>query len=130
VSALLARLLARPWALLTLGLALAGAGFAAGQGWRGLSDGALIAEARTAAAQCQAARQQARADGAEAAAAALGTAASQARAAMAALAKQQAARAAAEEQFRQEMSHVPQTFICGASAAERAYRRSVQQPAD
>jgi hypothetical protein len=31
----------------------------------------------------------------------------------------------ADEQLHQELADVPETYICGASVAERAYRRSV-----
>jgi hypothetical protein len=127
--ALLAKLLASPWTLLAAGLALSGLGFAAGHGWRGVIDAAALARARAETAQCAATHQKMRADGAEAAAAALGAAASRARAAMAALARKEEAARAAAEQFRKELSHAPSTYVCGGSAAELAYRRSVQQPA-
>ena len=125
MTALLARLLGNPWAFLAAGLCLGGLGFAAGNAWRGTIDAAALAEARTQTAQCAAARQEARADGAEAAAAALNSATARARAAMETLAKKEETARAASEQFRRELSRIPETFICGASAAERAYRRSV-----
>lgn len=122
--ALLARLVASRWALPAAALIFA-AGFAAGNGWRGVIAAAALADAKAQTAQCAAARQKARADGAEAAAAALTSAAARARAAMEALAKKEESARAAAEQFHRELSHAPETFICGSSAAERAYRRSV-----
>jgi hypothetical protein len=104
---------------------LSGLGFAAGNAWRGTIDAGALAEAKTETAQCTAARQEARADGAEAAAAALAHVAARARAAMEALGKKEESARAAAEQFRRELSHLPETYICGSSAAERAYRRSV-----
>jgi len=129
VTALLARLVANRWALPMAAILLFAAGFTAGNAWRGTIAAAGLAEVKAQTAQCQAGRLQARADSAEAAAAALSEAASRVRAAMAGLAKQERAARIAAEQFRQEMEDVPETYICGASAAERAYRRSVQQPA-
>jgi hypothetical protein len=123
--ALLARLLAGRWLLPAAGLALFAAGFAAGHGWRGLTTAAALAQAKAETAQCAAAHQKARADGAEAAAVALTDAAARARNAMEMLAKKERAARATAEQFRQELSGVPQAYICGASAAERAYRRTV-----
>jgi hypothetical protein len=125
VTALLARLIAGRWALPVAALALFAAGFAAGHGWRGIIAAAALAEAKAEAAQCAAVHQKARADGAEAAAAALTHAAARARAAMESLAKKEESARAAAEQFRRELSHVPETYVCGASPAEQAYRRSV-----
>jgi hypothetical protein len=129
MSALLAKiigpLLGSPWLLLAAGLVAGGLGFAAGDAWRGRGDAPRIAEARQATAQCIAVHEKARADGAEATVTALSDAASRARAAMELLARKEAARQAATDQFRQELAHAPDTSICGTSAAERAYRRSV-----
>lgn len=125
MTGLLARLIAGRWALPMAALALFAAGFAAGHGWRGVIAAAALAEAKVETAQCAAAQQKARADGAQAAAAALISAAARARAAMESLAKKEESARAAAEQFRRELSQVPATYICGASAAERAYRRSV-----
>jgi hypothetical protein len=127
--ALLARLVAGRWALPAAALALFATGFAAGHGWRGIIAAAALAEAKAESAQCAAARHQARADGAEAAAAALTSAAARARAAMETLAKREEIARATAEQFRRELSDVPETYICGSSAAERAYRRSVTEGA-
>ena len=128
--ALLMRLISSPWLLLAGALALSGSGFAAGQAWRGLRDAAQVAQTQTAMAQCQASHQKARADGAEAAAAALTVAAGRVRLATDRLARQEADARAANDQFREELSHVPETYLCGTSAAERAYRRSVQRAPD
>jgi hypothetical protein len=130
MSALLSRLLGSPWLLLAGGVALGLAGFAAGDWWRGTLAAAPLAQARAQIAQCQAAHEKARADGAEAAVTALNDAATRARAAMAGLAQKEAARAAATHALQQELAHAPDTYICGTSAAERAYRRSVQRAAD
>lgn len=124
--ALLAKLLDRRFLLPAAALILFAAGFAAGSAWRGVLTAAALAEANAQTVQCQAAGQKARAEGAEAAAAALSTAAVRARAAMDGLAKKEEAARAAAEQFRQELAQIPQTHLCGMSAAERAYRRSVQ----
>jgi hypothetical protein len=125
VTALLSRLLGSPGLLLAGGIALGVAGFAAGDWWRGTLAAAPLAEARAQIAQCRAAHEKARADGAEAAVTALNDAATRARAAMADLAQKQGARAAATQAFQQEVAHAPDTYICGTSAAEHAYRRSV-----
>jgi hypothetical protein len=117
------------WTLPVAALALFAAGFAAGHGWRGVIAAAALAEAKAETSQCAAAQQKARADGAEAAAAALTHAAARARAVMEVLAKKEEAARAAAEQFRRELSRVPETFICGTSAAERAYRRNVTSEA-
>ena len=123
---MVARLLEMRWLLPVVALTLFAAGFAAGNSWRGTMAAAALAEAKAQTAQCQAAGQKARAESAEVAAAALGDAAMRARAAMDDLAKKEEAARAAAEQFRQELAQIPETHLCGMSAAEHAYRRSVQ----
>jgi hypothetical protein len=92
-----------------------------------LVDARAIAAAELKAAQCAAGQAEARARSAEQAAAALNASAVQVSAAMDALAAKAAVRAKANDQFVKEIADAPASdHICGASAAELAFRRSVQ----
>ncbi len=100
----------------------------AGSGWaaRGLVDAPLIAAEKFKTAQCVAARETARADAAHATVTALNASAAQVSAALDRLAARAAARAKINEQFLKDIANAPATHACGASAAELAFRRSVQ----
>jgi hypothetical protein len=114
---------------LVAALALALFAFGAGSGYaaRGLVDARAIATAELKAAQCAAGQAEARARSAEQAAAALNVSAIQVSAAMDALAAKAAVRAKANDQFVKEIADAPASdHICGGSAAELAFRRSMQ----
>ena len=110
------------------GVALAALAAGAGSGWaaRGLADAPLITAEKLKTAQCVAARETARADTAEATAAALNASAAEVSAALDRLAAKAAARAKINDQFVKDIANAPATHACGASAAELAFRRSVQ----
>ena len=114
------------WILGALALALLAAG--AGGGWaaRGLVDTPRIAAEQLKTAQCVAGREAARADAAQATVAALNASVVQVRAALDRLAAKATARAKINEQFVKDIANAPATHACGASAAELAFRRSVQ----
>lgn len=115
------------WWLAGLALALLGTGAGGGYAARGLVDARMIAAAQLETAQCRIAQAQAGAKAAEEAAAALSASAVQVSAAMDVLAAKAAARAKAHDQFAKEIADAPGSDrICGASAAELAFRRSVQ----
>ncbi len=114
------------WILGAIALVLLAAG--AGGGWaaRGLVDAPVIAGEKLKTAQCAAARETARADAAHATVTALNASAAQVSAALDRLAAKAAARAKTNEQFVRDIANAPATHACGASAAELAFRRSVQ----
>lgn len=115
------------WWLAGLALALVGLGAGGGYAARGLMDARAIAAAQLDAAQCLPNQAQMRARSAEQAAAALNASAVHVSAAMDALAAKAAARARINDQFAKEIADAPASdHICGASAAELAFRRSVQ----
>jgi hypothetical protein len=115
------------WWLAGLALALVGLGAGGGYAARGLMDARAIAAAQLDAAQCRTNQAQMRARSAEQAAAALNASAVHVSAAMDALAAKAAARARINDQFAKEIADAPASdHICGASAAELAFRRSVQ----
>jgi len=114
------------WILGAIVVVLLAAG--AGGGWaaRGLVDAPVIAAEKLKTAQCVAAQEAARADAAQATVTALNASATQLSAALDRLAARAAARAKINEQFVKEIANAPATHACGASAAELAFRRSVQ----
>jgi hypothetical protein len=127
VSRLITWLSGGGWWLAGLATALLGIGAGGGYAARGLVDAPAIATAQLEAAQCRAGQAEARAKAAEEAAAALNASAAQVSAAMDALAAKAAARARINDQFTKEIADAPASDrICGASAAELAFRRSVQ----
>jgi hypothetical protein len=127
VSRLITWLSGGGWWLAGLATALLGIGAGGGYAARGLVDAPAIATAQLEAAQCRAGQAEARAKAAEEAAAALNASAAQVSAAMDALAAKAAARARINDQFTKEIADAPASdHICGASAAELAFRRSVQ----
>lgn len=110
-------------------------GAIAGGGWyaRGLVDAPALAleqthtaEANTRTAQCHATHEKGRADGAEKAITALTAAADAARAATADLQAKAVLHAKQDADFIKELSNAPTSKICGNSAAELAFRRSVR----
>jgi hypothetical protein len=110
-----------------LALALLGFGAAGGYAARGLVDARAIAAAELKAVQCAAGQAAVRATAAEAAVVALNASAVQVSAAMDALAAKATVRAKANDQFMKEIADAPASdHICGSSAAELAFRRSVQ----
>ncbi len=114
------------WILGAIALVLLAAG--AGSGWaaRGLVEAPGIAAEKLKTAQCVAAREIARADAAHATVTALNASAAQVSAALDRLAARAAVRARINEQFVKDIADAPATHACGASAAELAFRRSVQ----
>ena len=114
------------WILGGLALALLAAGSAGGWAARGLMDAPVIAAEEMKTAQCVAGRDAARADAAQATVAALNASVVQVRAALDRLAAKATARAKINEQFVKDIANAPATHACGASAAELAFRRSVQ----
>ena len=114
------------WILGGLALALLAAGSAGGWAARGLMDAPVIAAEKMKTAQCVAGRDAARADAAQATVAALNASVVQVRAALDRLAAKATARAKINEQFVKDIANAPATHACGASAAELAFRRSVQ----
>jgi hypothetical protein len=115
------------WWLAGLALALLGIGAGGGYAARGLVDARAIGTAQLEAARCRTVQAEARAKAAEQAAAALNASAVQISAAMDVLAAKAAARARINDQFAREIVDAPASdHICGASAAELAFRRSVQ----
>jgi hypothetical protein len=119
-------------------LLLAAAGGAAG-GYvaRGVIDAPALslanqhtAEARTETQQCVATHEKGRADGAERVIGEINQAGINVAAAVNDLATKAAARGKALDQFNKEIANAPSSQACGSSAAELAFRRSVQpQPA-
>lgn len=127
MTRLIAWLTGGGWWLAGLAAALLGIGAGSGYAARGLVDARAMGAAQLEAAQCSTARAEARAKVAERAAAALNASAAQVSAAMDALAAKAAARAKINDQFAKEIADAPASDpMCGASAAELAFRRSVQ----
>lgn len=127
MTRLIAWLTGGGWWLAGLATALLGIGAGSGYAARGLVDAPAIAAAQLESAQCRAGQAEARAKAAEQAAAALNASAAQVSAAMDALAAKAAARARINDQFAKEIADAPASdHLCGASAAELAFRRSVQ----
>jgi hypothetical protein len=116
------------WIAGGIALALLGCGAGGGYAARGLVDAPASAAEKLKTAQCVAGRETARAVAAEATAAALNASAAQVSAALDRLAAKAAARAKINDQFVKEIVHAPATHACGGSAAELAFRRSVQPP--
>lgn len=127
MTRLIAWLTGGGWWLAGLAMALVGIGAGGGYAARGLVDARAIGAAKLETAQCRMAQAEARARSAEQAVAALNASAVQVRAAMDALAAKAAARAMINDQFVKEIADAPASdHLCGASAAELAFRRSVQ----
>lgn len=127
MTRLIAWLTGGGWWLAGLALALLGTGTGLGYAARGLADAKTIAVAQIATAQCHAGQAEARAKAAEETAAALHASAAQVSAAMDVLAAKAAARTRINDQFAKEIANAPASDrICGTSAAELAFRRSVQ----
>ncbi|MES2473920.1 MAG: hypothetical protein V4601_13895 [Pseudomonadota bacterium] len=114
------------WIAGGVALALLAAGAGGGYAARGLMDAPVIAGEKLKTAQCVAGREAARADAAQAAVTALNASAAQVSAALERLAAKAAARAKINDRFVTEIANAPATHACGASAAELAFRRSVQ----
>ena len=115
------------WWLAGVALALLGTGTGFGYAVRGLVDTKTIAAAQIEGVQCRAGQAVARAKAAEQAVVALSASAAQVSAAMDALAAKAAVRAKANDQFAKEIADAPASdHVCGGSAAELAFRRSVQ----
>lgn len=121
------------WIVIGALLAASAAGATGGYVARGVIDAPALANEKTATAQadartaqCVATYEKGRADGAEKAVDALSTAAADVTDALNGLAVKGAARAKADSDFMKELANVPQSKTCGGSAAELAYRRSVQ----
>jgi uncharacterized phage protein gp47/JayE len=102
---------------------------------RGLIDAPVLAAQQTATAQadtrtaqCVASHEKGRADLSEQALTALGATADAVRDAAAALAAKAGARDAANAKFLKDLANAPVSKTCMGSAAELAYRRSLQGP--
>ena len=119
-------LLGGEWIGAGLALALLAAGGGAGWVARGLVEAPRLAAEQVKTAQCVAGREAVRARGAEEAALALNRSSGAVSAALDRLAAQAAARVKANQQFLKEIADAPATDLCGRSAAELAFRRSVQ----
>ena len=127
MTRLIAWLTGGGWWLAGVALALLGVGAGSGYSMRGLVDARAIGAAQLEIAQCRASQAEARAKAAEDAAAVLSASAAQVSAAMDALAAKAAVRAKANDQFAKEIADAPASdHVCGGSAAELAFRRSVQ----
>lgn len=124
---------AGPWIVLGIAVTCLAAGGASGYTARGIIDAPALANEKTATAQadartaqCVATHEKGRADGAEKTVGALNAAAGNVADALNGLAQKGAARAKADSDFMKELANAPQSKTCGGSAAELAYRRSVQ----
>lgn len=127
MTRLIAWLTGGGWWLAGLAAALLGIGAGSGYTARGLVDARVLGAARLEAAQCRVVHAEARAKAAEQAAAALNASTAQVSAAMDALAVKATARARINDQFAKEVANAPASdHLCGASAAELAFRRSMQ----
>lgn len=131
---------AGPWVLIGAAVACLAAGGTGGYIARGVIDAPALsrsqketADAKAQTAQCIASHEKARADGAEQALTALGQSVVNVTSALETLAAKAAARGKSLDQFLKEIANAPPSKVCGGSAAELAYRRSVavgvQQPA-
>lgn len=116
------------WFAGAIALAFLGIGAGSGYAARGLVDARAIAAEKLKTAQCVAGREAARAMAAEATVTALNRSAGEVATALDRLAAKAAARAKINDQFVKEIANAPATHACGSSAAELAFRRSVQPP--
>lgn len=125
---------AGPYILIGVVLASLAAGGAGGWQARGLVETPIqeglrgkvsLAERDTA--RCVATHQKARADGAEKAIDALTSSAREVAASLNVLADKAASRGKSLDQFLKEIANAPPSKICAGSAAELAYRRSMQR---
>lgn len=121
------------WILLAGLLAAAAAGGSAGYLARGVIDAPEISQAHTdtekaknATLTCQRDREKERADGNAQVTADLQAQVRRLQDIITALEKEKRARDAATARFLDDLSRIPPTKICGGSAAELAYRNSVQ----
>ncbi len=114
------------WIAGGIALALLAAGTGCGYAARGLVDAPVVAAEKLKTAQCVAGRETARAVAAEVTVTALNASAAQVSAALDRLAAKAAARAKINDRFVKEIANAPATHACGGSAAELAFRRSVQ----
>lgn len=124
---------AGPWLLLAGVLVIGGGGFAAGDYVRGVIDAPIIAQAKQhqsdaekATAQCQAIHEKGRADSAEGVIAAILNNAKVAAGIVDDLAKKATARRQSLDQLLKDIANAPPSKLCGGSAAELSFRRSVQ----
>lgn len=124
---------AGPYILIGVVLASLAAGGAGGWQARGLVEApiqeglrvkVILAERDTA--RCVATHQKARADGAEKVIDALTASAREVAASLTTLSEKAAARGKSLNQLLQEIANAPSSDLCGRSAPELAYRRSVQ----
>lgn len=125
---------AGPWLAAGVVVAIAGGGFWAGDSFRAMRDAVPLAqqEAKTAKAEareqaCKATHERGRADGAEKALTALGLSVANVTSALETLGQKAAARGKSLDQFLKEIANAPPSHLCGSSAPELAYRRSVQR---
>lgn len=124
---------AGPWILIGgLLLSAAGGGFA-GYEARGIKDAPAIADLHTEVAladgrtaDCKATAEKGRADGNQKTVDALQGGIAALNGVVADLSSKEGARQAADQKFEKELANAPKSAACGASAAERAYRDSVQ----
>lgn len=121
------------WILAGMLLATAGAGGAVAWQARGVIADRDVAraegeadQARLATSQCVATHEKGRADGAEKTLAALTDAAGQVTTSLNTLATKALARGQTLDQLLKEIANAPSSDLCGRSAPELAYRRSVQ----
>lgn len=114
------------WIALAIGLGLFAAGGGAGWTARGIWEAPKLSAAKLETAQCRQHNAEGRAKGAEATVAALQTGATNVTNALNTLAAKAAARAKSTDQFERDIANAPITHSCGSSAAELAFRRSLQ----
>lgn len=126
---------AGPWLLLAGVIGTATVGGYAGYQVKAVLDAPVIAakdtdiaQANTRTEQCKAVHEKGRADGAEKVITAMLASAKVAAGLMDELTKKAAARKQSLDQLLKDIANAPPSKICGGSAAELAFRRSVQPP--